>query len=240
MEQFCRFVVIFSCFALPVLSTTVIPTVCPHKTTSGQCCSIPFKYRGVTYNSCTEVNHHIPWCSLDSVYKRRWGNCLIPTPCPHKTTSGQCCSIPFKYRGVTYYSCTNAGHHRSWCSLDSVYKGRWRNCLNPTPTACLQKTTSGHCYSIPFTYQGVTYNSCTKVNHNGLWCSLDPLYEGRWGNCLIPTPTVCLQRTTTGECCSIPFTYNGVQYSACTKANHNRPWCSLDAIYKGRWGNCQV
>ena len=59
--------------ALP--ATTSSPTVCPQKTTSGKCCSIPFTYRGVTYNSCTSVNHNRPWCSLDPVYKGRWGNC---------------------------------------------------------------------------------------------------------------------------------------------------------------------
>ena len=47
---------------------------------------------------------------------------------PQKTTSGLCCSIPFTYKGVTYNSCTDAGHHRLWCSLDSQYKGRWENC----------------------------------------------------------------------------------------------------------------
>ena len=63
----------FCLIALPV--TTTSPTVCPEKTTSGKCCSLPFTYGGVTYNSCTSVNYNRPWCSLDSVYKGRWGNC---------------------------------------------------------------------------------------------------------------------------------------------------------------------
>ncbi|CAH3032418.1 unnamed protein product, partial [Porites lobata] len=121
---------------------------CPQKTTSGKCCSIPFKYRGVTFNSCTSADYHRPWCSLDPVYKRRWGNCskfnltpnsvfcFIALPvtrtsqnvCPQQTTSGKCCNIPFKYRGVTFNSCTSADYHRPWCSLDPVYEGRWGNC----------------------------------------------------------------------------------------------------------------
>ena len=56
---------------------------------------------------------------------------------------------------------------------------------------------------------------------------------------VVPTPTVCPQKTTTGKCCSIPFKYQGKTYNACTKVNHNRPWCSLDPVYKGRWGNCR-
>ena len=138
---------------LPV--TTPPPTVCPQKTTSGKCCSIPFKYRGVTYNSCISVNHNRPWCSLDPVYMGRWGNCgefkirwsvfkdyiieyqdvlfsvlvsTVTASCPQKTTSGQCCSIPFIYKGVIYKSCTSVNHNRPWCSLDPVYKGKWGNC----------------------------------------------------------------------------------------------------------------
>ena len=65
--------IVFSLIALPV--TTTSPTVCLQKTTSGKCCSIPFKYKAVTYNSCTNADHNRPWCSLDSVYKGKWGNC---------------------------------------------------------------------------------------------------------------------------------------------------------------------
>ena len=50
-------------------------------------------------------------------------------------------------------------------------------------SACSQKTTSRHCCSIPFKYNGVTYNSCTKTDWHTYWCSLDPVYRGRWGNC---------------------------------------------------------
>ena len=57
------------------LTTTMIPTVCHQKTTSGQCCIIPFTYKGVTYNSCTDADHHRLWCSLDRQYKGRWENC---------------------------------------------------------------------------------------------------------------------------------------------------------------------
>ncbi|CAH3105667.1 unnamed protein product [Porites lobata] len=174
-------------------TTTMPPTICHQKTTSGQCCSIPFTYKGVTYNSCTDVDHHRLWCSLDSQYKGHWENCLLtttkrtPTVCTQKTTSGQCCSIPFIYKGVSYNSCTDAEHHTLWCSLDNQYNGRWENCVltttKITPTVCPQRTTSGQCCIIPFTYKGVTYNSCTDADHHRLWCSLDSQYKGRWDNC---------------------------------------------------------
>ncbi|XP_068716966.1 seminal plasma protein HSP-1-like [Montipora capricornis] len=102
-------------------------TGCTPTTTSNKCCAIPFEYRGRWYFSCTSTNHHRDWCSLDRVYKGRWENCET-TCCQRKTTSKQCCAIPFKYRGTWYYSCTTANHHRAWCSLDPVYKGSWENC----------------------------------------------------------------------------------------------------------------
>ncbi|KAM7426224.1 hypothetical protein ABFA07_022463 [Porites harrisoni] len=175
-------IALFLCFAaLTVHTTNSSPTVFHQRTTSGKWCSIPFKYKHVTYNSCTTADWHRPWCSLDPVYKGRWENCLTTTVCPQKTTTGKCCSIPFKYKHVTYNSCTTADWHRPWCSLDPVYKGRWGNCL--TTTVCPQKTTTGKCCSIPFKYKHVTYNSCTTADWHRPWCSLDSVYKGRWGNC---------------------------------------------------------
>ena len=78
------------------------------------------------YRKCTQVDQMLVWFVFHLV---------IPTPtaCPDKTTSGQCCSIPFSYKGVTYNNCTQVDHHRPWCSLDPVYKGRWGNCRKFTP-----------------------------------------------------------------------------------------------------------
>ena len=56
-------------FAIDSLTTTMPPTVCHQKTISGQCCSMHFTYKGVTYNSCTDADHHTLWCSLDSQYR---------------------------------------------------------------------------------------------------------------------------------------------------------------------------
>ncbi|XP_068750538.1 uncharacterized protein [Montipora capricornis] len=207
---------------------------CKTKTTNGKCCSLPFTYKGVTYNSCTKVDHNQLWCSLDTYYRGRWGNCETSSPepeCKTKTTNGKCCSLPFTYKGVTYNSCTKVDHNQLWCSLDTYYRGRWGNC----EPECKTKTTNGKCCSLPFTYKGVTYNSCTKVDHNQLWCSLDTYYRGRWGNC----EPECKTKTTNGKCCSLPFTYKGVTYNSCTKVDHNQLWCSLDTYYRGRWGNCE-
>ena len=41
-----------------------------------------------------------------------------------------------------------------------------------------------------------------------------------------------------GRCCVFPFTYRGMSYDSCTSYDHDRPWCSFDAVYRGQWANC--
>ena len=50
---------------------------------------------------------------------------------------------------------------------------------------CRQRTDSkdGRCCTFPFTYKGITFNSCTTYKHNRLWCSFDRNYNGKWANC---------------------------------------------------------
>ncbi|EDO45821.1 predicted protein [Nematostella vectensis] len=62
-----------------------------------------------------------------------------------------------------------------------------RNCFFNTlnifrPTECV-KTTDGKCCALPFVYQGVTYTSCTSLNHNRPWCALTAVYDGTWRDC---------------------------------------------------------
>jgi len=58
-------------------------------------------------------------------------------------------------------------------------------CVNRPVKTC-GGSGSGAACAFPFDYQGVTYNECTKANHQQLWCSLDPVYSSfrsKWGNC---------------------------------------------------------
>ena len=43
----------------------------------------------------------------------------------------------------------------------------------------------GKCCAFPFQYKKVSYDSCTKVNHDKLWCSLTANYDTdrQWANC---------------------------------------------------------
>ena len=44
-----------------------------------------------------------------------------------------CCHLPFKYRGVTYHTCTKVKHDQLWCATKvdaggNYIKGIWKNC----------------------------------------------------------------------------------------------------------------
>ena len=54
----------------------------------------------------------------------------------------------------------------------------------------------------------------------------------------IPCPPGKKTDDAQGRCCAFPFTYGGKSYSSCTTVNHNKPWCSFDAVYRGQWANC--
>ncbi|KAL9966864.1 hypothetical protein ACROYT_G024997 [Oculina patagonica] len=41
----------------------------------GRCCFFPFEYKRKTYDNCTNVDRHRPWCYLDAEGKE-WANCV--------------------------------------------------------------------------------------------------------------------------------------------------------------------
>ena len=46
-------------------------------------CDLPFRWKGVLYNECTKVDHHMPWCATRVSSDARntesgmWGNCEL-------------------------------------------------------------------------------------------------------------------------------------------------------------------
>ncbi|XP_068762357.1 uncharacterized protein [Montipora capricornis] len=214
---------------------------CSVKTTVGKCCHFPFTYRGRVYHTCISNDHPRPWCSTTISYDRhqQWGNCILkPEDCKVKTTEDKCCRFPFNYNGKVYESCTSAGHHSPWCT---TVDGQWGNCFLK-PEDCSAKTTLGKCCHFPFTYHDKVYTSCISNDHHSPWCSttinFDTHYQ--WGNCL-PSED-CSVKTTKGECCRFPFTYNGKVYKSCIADGRDRPWCSTTDNYDehGLWGNCSA
>ncbi|XP_006898776.1 PREDICTED: seminal plasma protein BSP-30 kDa-like [Elephantulus edwardii] len=84
----------------------------------------------------------------------------------------------------------------------------------------------------PFTYGEVVHYSCTSINSDYAWCSLDSKFKGRWRYCTGRDPPKCV----------FPFIYKGAYHYNCTKKGYilNRSWCSLTANYNkdGKWKQC--
>lgn len=110
-------------------------------------------------------------------------------PCAVNTTSGECCRFPFKYKDVSYQDCTKADHHRPWCSLDPVFKGRWGDCgrcdllfsLKNPSVSWAQNTRYliRPSYTVPPFFEGM--GLWESSNSLGFWYA-SPMSQGRaWG-----------------------------------------------------------
>jgi len=176
--------------------------------------------------------------------KEEWDPCNIFNHCQSvgtTTSSGSCC-CPFA---------------TSTCSADPLSATGTCSATSSTTTAssstCL--TTSGRACVFPFTYQGVVHNSCTLSGFPNPWCSTltdgsGTHITGNFGDCASNCPVE--QETTTaspacsttaGQACVFPFTYNGVQHTACTLSGFSTPWCSTQTDgsgthVTGNYGDC--
>jgi len=172
--------------------------------------------------------------------KEEWDPCNIFNHCQSVGTtssSGSCC-CPFSSS-----TCPSAPlSSSSTCSSTST-----------STSTCL--TTSGQACVFPFTYQGVVHNSCTLSGFPDPWCSTQTdgsgtHVTGNYGDCASSCPveqetttTSPTCSTTSGQACVFPFTYNGVQHSACTLSGFPTPWCSTatdgsGVHVTGNYGDC--
>ena len=51
----------------------------------GEMCVFPFKYKGVEYDGCTDVDHGVPWCPVEvacngEFFSDKWGYCSSLCP----------------------------------------------------------------------------------------------------------------------------------------------------------------
>ncbi|XP_078701529.1 macrophage mannose receptor 1-like [Branchiostoma floridae x Branchiostoma belcheri] len=71
--------------------------------------------------------------------------------------------------------------------------------------------------------------------------ALLPGYGSKWNDipCNLHLRYICqVPPIRSGSGCHFPFTYKGKTYNSCTRVDHSRPWCSLTAVYQGKWKNC--
>jgi len=105
----------------------------------------------------------------------------------------------------------------------------------------------------PFTWQDVTYHSCTTAQYDRMWCYVGSDPADGWGNCKCEELRYELQnqcRTTVGGLgatalsgtdCHFPFEFEGRNYTECTTAGRGEggtPWCAVGPTTDAGWGNC--
>eukprot|EP00095_Tigriopus_kingsejongensis_P012294 maker-scaffold324_size206069-snap-gene-1.33 protein:Tk12294 transcript:maker-scaffold324_size206069-snap-gene-1.33-mRNA-1 annotation:"PREDICTED: uncharacterized protein LOC101932660" len=153
--------------------------------TSSSTCVFPFTYHGRTYHSCTNAGHDEYWCvTNDAPNDWAWGPCEVS--CPKfgwRDPETQCrsidhkvCQFPFIYEDQLYESCTFEDHEKPWCpyvlnNLGSVTE-YWGICEQSCPGSQCLSEGLGPCV-FPFGYQGQTHYTCTTVDHNVPWCSIE-------------------------------------------------------------------
>jgi len=97
-----------------------------YKRSMGETCIFPFKYQGVTYNSCSLVDHYRPWCPTKVndahevvEYSGNWGNCA--TDCFEDAKAAKvsflcseiptCCAVGFGPKDVYTPSAATQSTH---------------------------------------------------------------------------------------------------------------------------------
>lgn len=153
-------------------------------------------------------------CSVDKLYRGRWGACQPrgwrPTSLAtsQRLTNGQGpakagtkCVLPFYYHGRWHYNCVGDAYGGyGWCSTTSKFtkSKNWGGCRKPLPRA--QR------------YIRWPDDVTKRVGH----------------------------MSAPEDKCAFPFKFKGGTYYNCADAGPNIPfgWCSLDHQWKGRWGAC--
>ncbi|XP_020631489.1 uncharacterized protein LOC110068454 [Orbicella faveolata] len=211
---------------------------CRKRTTQGNCCAFPFRYRGRIYNRCARNRRGQRWCALTPDYSkdRLWGYCR-----------GGRKPAPIRISGVTIKSigCFRDTGRRAIPQMDGrgiLVRDFYRRRADAIFKCALEAMRRNYRFF--------------AVQHQG-WCATGPRAHmtfgkygrsnrcrngkgGPWANDVYSITGSCRRRTTSRYCCSFPFIYKGRRYNSCTRRNHNRPWCALTPNYDRdkKWGNC--
>ncbi|CAH3116452.1 unnamed protein product [Pocillopora meandrina] len=233
---------------------------CRKRTTQGNCCVFPFKYRGRYYNSCARNRRGQRWCALTPDYSRNklWGYCRggsKPAPIRISGVIGRFIqwtflskllkySILFDIHFSSFYisfsvrsiGCFKDTGRRAIPQMDGrgiLVRGYYRKRADAIFKCALEAMKRSYRYF--------------AVQHQG-WCATGPRAHvtyrrygrsnrcrngkgGPWANDVYSITGSCRRRTTSRYCCAFPFIYRGRRYNSCTRRRHNRPWCALTPNY---------
>merc|ERR1711936_1329863 len=138
----------------------------------GQSCVFPFRHLGIVYNSCTSVGQSAPWCSTSTTsagthIDGEYGFC--PSTCPTDSTVSVTTTSTSCIPGSTFPQGCNV------CVCDPLGVPV---CTTNSCGTCsaVSGPAAGSACVFPFTYGGVTHQSCAEWIYGGehqgkYWCS---------------------------------------------------------------------
>jgi len=119
-------------------------------------CSLPFDYKGKTYENCTSVDNpsNKPWCATSPNYGRdkRWAECVRYSDI--STTGGNVpagtkCNFPFWYGNQRFHGCISTNNRGiGWCAVTDNYNDDrlWGNCVVTTLKEASSSCPNGNTY----------------------------------------------------------------------------------------------
>ena len=152
----------------------------------GQSCVFPFRHLGVVYNSCTSVGQSAPWCSTSTTsagthIDGEYGFC--PSTCPTDsstsvTTTTTVAPVTTTTTSSTSTSCIPGSTFPQDCNVCVCDSLGVSVCTTNSCGTCsaVSGPAAGSACVFPFTYGGVTHQSCAEWVYGGehqgkYWCS---------------------------------------------------------------------
>ncbi|XP_035390433.1 adhesion G protein-coupled receptor E3-like isoform X3 [Electrophorus electricus] len=121
-----------TCFLTWITATAVLSTLCVTEmyynftingNAKGSACTLPFIYKGNTYNTCVEFNHSTSWCSTTSDYDKdeQWGECVYEDPCIfHKLLSDPWRNIGFNSTSFAEWPMNDLKLQEGWYQVFGI------------------------------------------------------------------------------------------------------------------------
>ncbi|KAK2080285.1 hypothetical protein QBZ16_000138 [Prototheca wickerhamii] len=213
---------------------------------------------GEVVTDCVEYGG-VPVCLTSSGY---WETCRIMEGLGGerivRSASGDQCSLPLSYRGVTVENCVGISSDY-WC-WDAAAAG-WMACgdetfaepsgavgdagvevvLVPTVPRLQRWTVAGDMCLLPYVVDGEIMDDCVMREGN-LSCINA---SGAWATCANASaadadaaPLVANRTTTDGDACLLPAVVNGFLFFDCTQYISEAESAYLCPVANGSWGTC--
>merc|ERR1712106_393056 len=197
---------------------------------SAQACVFPFRYNGVTYDSCTTQDKSAAWCSTNTTLAGThipgyFGYC--PSSCPG--AEGSSCTPGTSYT-VDCNTCV--------CGADGAPVCTTNVCGASTTTTTTTTTTTS---TTPAPSTSCTPGQVSLVDCNTCVCSSLGEQVCTTNVCTTSAPpSTCstVSGPDTGSQYAFPFTFSGTIYQSCTEwtyggENAGSKWCSTKVDAEG-------